>query len=39
VLKVVYVPDGDAQFVVPAIDRGSKALAAFRRRPRRRGRR
>ena len=39
-LKVIYVPDevGDGIFVVTAYDLRGKALTAFRRRMRRRGR-
>ena len=41
VLKVVYVPDDDGEgvFVVTAFDLRGKALSAYRRRRRRRGRR
>lgn len=41
ILKVVYVPDDDGEglFVVTAFDLTGKALAAYRRRMRRRGRR
>jgi hypothetical protein len=41
VLKVIYVPveDGKGVFVVTAFDLTGKALAAFRRRLRKRGRR